>query len=355
MKIKKMFAAMAAAAVSTASMAVFTIAPTASAADVVATAEVVGQFGTYQYWGADSPKNDGEVSGTSASIDGNAQYETTINLSGDGTASIEFLILQIKGLGTTEDNVDYTSDQYPDLSVTINDIVIDGESVPFDSNDGAYRLNWYEGTGHVRVFLTDTWGINDGGDLGLEAPDDGVTTYIKVKFTVNGMYDEGTSNLTPDAVVDKSSGEAEEAGSDDTSSSESGSESATKGSDSSSNGSTSNSSSGSNTESTKANDSSSKSENSTKSDGDAETSGAETTTAASNESGSSDNSGNSSNSNNSGSSSKSSNSSSSSSSKASSNGGSDETSADTGDAGTGIAVAALALAGAAAIVSRKRK
>lgn len=303
MKMKKIFAAMAATAVSAASFAVMAV-PTASAADVVAEATLCGQAGTYNYWGAD--KNSGTVTSKSAEIDGNAQYEVTWDITGDGTGSIEFLILQIKGIGTTEDNTNFTSDQYPDLSVTIDDIIIDGQSVDYSDNAGAYQLNWYEGTGHVRVFLQDTWNVNGAGNFGL---DTAITQSVKVKFTVGGLYNDGTSNVTSD----------ETSGGDTTDSTE-----ATTNADS-------------DTETTTA-----ASDDTTKDD-------SKTTTAAASDDNTKDDTKSTT------SSKSSSGSSSNSSSKSSSNGGVTETSADTGDAGVAVAVAALALAGTAAVVSRKRK
>ncbi len=198
MKMTKIFAALAAAAVSASSFAAMTFS-SASAAGEIAVAQICGQFGTYQYWGPD--KVTGACSGTSAAIDGNAQYQATISIDEEGgSETMEFLILEIKGANTTADNAEFTSDMYPDLNITVDSISVDGAEYSFTDNADAYKLAWYEGSGHVRIFLTDTWNINGGNDLGLQTT---VTDEIKVVFTVSGLYNDGTSNVTEDAPVDE--------------------------------------------------------------------------------------------------------------------------------------------------------
>lgn len=188
MNMKKIFAAMAATAISATSFAAMSL--TANAADVVAKAEIMGQFGTYQFWGSEATNNVGEVTSTIAEIDGNAQYEVALNLGGDGTATEEFLIVKIEGVGA-----EFCSYNYPDLAITVDQIIVDGEEVAITDNAEAYKLAWSEGNNHVRIFLTDTWGVNGKNDLGLQTE---LTEEIKVRFTVAGLYNEGTSNVTPD-------------------------------------------------------------------------------------------------------------------------------------------------------------
>lgn len=187
MNMKKIFAAIAATAISATSFAAMSL--SANAADPVAQAYICGQMGTYHQWEiADAEANGSTV----ATIDGNAQYEATWDITGDGTGTMEFVILKIQGV----DGADFTADVYPDLSVTIDEVTIDGTPYAITDNAGAYNLKWYEGSGHVRVFLTETWGnVNGGVDLGVQSA---VTSQVKVKFTVGGLYNDGTSNVTPD-------------------------------------------------------------------------------------------------------------------------------------------------------------
>lgn len=190
MTMKKMFSAVSAAALLTAAVAATAVNASAETeTDVLANAVLSGQMGTYSQWDAEAAAANNS---TIAAIDGNAQYEATWNITGDGTASIEFLILEIRG--TTEK---FTKDTYQGLGITIDEIYIDGESYAFTANDAAINYKYYESdvkTG-TRVYLTDAWGINEGNTMGV-ASDTVVTSEIKVIFTISGLYNDGTSNVT---------------------------------------------------------------------------------------------------------------------------------------------------------------
>ena len=81
-----------------------------------------GQMGTYSQWKEEDAIANGS---TVANIDGNAQYEATWNITGDGTGSIEFLILQISGSdSSSEDYKNFTADQYPDLKITVDEVIL---------------------------------------------------------------------------------------------------------------------------------------------------------------------------------------------------------------------------------------
>lgn len=307
MKMKKIFAVMAATAVSAASFAAFSM-TSASAADVVAVAGLRGQAGTYNYWNSSS--NSGNVTAKDANIDGNAQYEAVWDITGDGTGSIEFLILEFQG----PDGGDFTADVYPDLGLAVDAVYVDGKEYSFTQNDNAINLKYYEGNGRVRAYLTDTWNINAGGTLGLAA-DQAVTSQVKVVFTVTGLYNDGTSNVTDNTNTDTTDSTESTTSSNNNNSSSDTTESTTAADNS--NGNTT----------TAADNSSSDSKTTTKSD-----------------SSSSNNSNNSNNSSNN-----------SSSKTSSSNSTKTETSADTGDAGVGIAAGALILAGTVALAARRKK
>lgn len=190
MTMKKIFSAVSAAAILSAALSVSAVSVSAEASEPAAIAQAMlsGQMGTYSQWEV----SDAEANGsTVANINGNAKYEATWDITGDGTDSIQFLILQIKGI----DN-EFCSYSYPDLGVTIDEIYIDNIPYTFTDNADAYTLAWSEGSNHVRVFLTDTWSINGSGNLGIAAPANGITTQVKVVFTVSGLYNDGTSNVT---------------------------------------------------------------------------------------------------------------------------------------------------------------
>lgn len=191
MNMKKIFAAMAATAISATSFAAMSL--SANAADTVAIAGIRGQAGTYTYWG--EADNTGNVTVKDATVDGNAQYEATWEITGDGTGSIEFFILEIKKPADVEN--EFTKDTYPDLNVVVDEIYIDGEEFAFTQDTAAYNTAYYESAGKngTRVYLTDTWMKNP--TLGIPA-DQAITQSVKVVFTVSGLYNDGTSNVTPD-------------------------------------------------------------------------------------------------------------------------------------------------------------
>ena len=192
MKFKKIFAAAAACAVATLSAASYA-ATTVSAATVVGKAMLSGQMGTYSQWKEEDAIANGS---TVANIDGNAQYEATWNITGDGTGSIEFLILQISGSdSSSEDYKNFTADQYPDLKITVDEVYIDGVKAPYTSSADSIDYKYYEADlGKARIYLTSTW---EQPKLCQDlSPQTEVKQQIKVVFTVSGLYNDGTSNVT---------------------------------------------------------------------------------------------------------------------------------------------------------------
>ena len=159
---------------------------------VLGNAFVAGQMGGYKHFKlADMTEEDGVV----AAVDGDGQYEASWTITGDGTGSIEFLVLQIDP--TEEFDNPFTTDAFPDLTLTVDKIYVDGKEIAFTQNDAAYNLRYYEsGIASSRAYLRTNWGVNDGVDLGVE-PETTVMSEIKVLFTVGGTNREGTSNVTP--------------------------------------------------------------------------------------------------------------------------------------------------------------
>ncbi len=147
----------------------------------IGTATLIGQIGAEQVWAADEIT----AGSTVANVNGDAKYMVEwVCGEGGGTEGIEFLVVQIPGL---------TSDTYPDLAVTIDEVYVDGAPVAgYKPSAGAVNLAYYEGAGATRLNLIDRWSGADVADL---AADTTITQSVKVVFTVSGTGVEGTSNV----------------------------------------------------------------------------------------------------------------------------------------------------------------
>lgn len=196
MKFFKKMAAVAAAAVATISLAGMSSMTTSAAGDI-GIAELKGQMGTYQYWGASKNNAVGDIKSTPAVISGDGQYTTTLTLGGDGTGTIEFLILELDA--NSENYI--TQDTYPDMKIEINSIKADGVEQNFTADaDGGIDYKYYEdGTGKTRVYLCNTWStVNGGKSLGLSGTTP-VTKSIDVTFTISGIEAGGGTATTDPA------------------------------------------------------------------------------------------------------------------------------------------------------------
>lgn len=197
---KKMAAVAAAAAVATISLAGMSSMTTSAAGDI-GIAELKGQMGTYQYWGASKNNAVGDIKSTPAVISGDGQYTTTLTLGGDGTGTIEFLILELDA--NSENYI--TQDTYPDMKIEINSIKADGVEQNFTADaDGGIDYKYYEdGTGKTRVYLCNTWStVNGGKSLGLSGTTP-VTKSIDVTFTISGIEAGGGTATTDPASTTK--------------------------------------------------------------------------------------------------------------------------------------------------------
>lgn len=196
MKFFKKMAAVAAVAVATISLAGMSSMTTSAAGDI-GIAELKGQMGTYQYWGASKNNAVGDIKSTPAVISGDGQYTTTLTLGGDGTGTIEFLILELDA--NSENYI--TQDTYPDMKIEINSIKADGVEQNFTADaDGGIDYKYYEdGTGKTRVYLCNTWStVNGGKSLGLSGTTP-VTKSIDVTFTISGIEAGGGTATTDPA------------------------------------------------------------------------------------------------------------------------------------------------------------
>lgn len=164
-------------------------------ASVLARGYLMGVVGWDQQWEADEAAGYGSVV---ANIRGDGQYEATFNLNqskanGSTDNYISFLALVIEGYENGKSSV-FTSDIYPNVSVSVDKIYIDGTEYEFIDNSGAYVLGYYEGNGgDVRVFIHDEWAMSANGDLGVVST---VDSEIKVVFTLSGIGDSSTETTT---------------------------------------------------------------------------------------------------------------------------------------------------------------
>lgn len=192
MKLKKFFAAAAACAVAAFSAAAYAV-NTVNAATIVGKAVLLGQMGTYTQMTADQAVTNAS---TVANIDGNAQYEATWNITGTGAASIDFLALQISGADTTSaDYANFSSTKYPNLSVSIDAVYVDGVQATYTSSPTSVDLKYNDnGKEASRIYLTSVTAnpilCQDLSSLTA------VKSQIKVVFTVSGLDTQGTSNVS---------------------------------------------------------------------------------------------------------------------------------------------------------------
>lgn len=192
MKLKRFIAAVSACAVAAISMAAMTV--NVGAAAVVGKAIVAGQMGVYTQWDLSTAVANGS---TIAEIDGNAQYEATWNITGGGADSIDMLMLEISGADTNNADIkDFTSTKYPNLSITIDEVWIDGIRImSYATSADAADYNYYEDNfGKARVYLSSNQATPKlCQDIQTNTS---VTQQVRVLFTVSGLDTVGTSNVT---------------------------------------------------------------------------------------------------------------------------------------------------------------
>lgn len=298
MKMKKIFATMAATAVSAASFAAMAIPSASAAGDVKGNAFFIGNLGGETVWHLEEVNADS----TTAAVDGDAQYEVEWVPQNGGTDTVQFLAVCI----APADGVDnFGTSTFPELEVTLDEVWIDGQKLDYTPSADAVTTSYFEGgAGVTRIYLHDEWAGTNVADL---PGDTTITESVKVRFTVSGLGVEGTSNVTedPDPTEPPTDEPTDPVVTTTTAAADGGDTTTTttaKDGDTTTTTAKGNGSSGTTTTAKKGG------------------SNGTTTTA-----------------------------------KAASNGGKSETSAATGDAGVGVAAAALVLAGTAAIAVRKRK
>lgn len=188
MKNLKKVAAVLAAAMSLNAIAVtsaFAASADDTSATVIGSASLKGQMGGYNYWG-DADHSDDIVSTPAEITSDGGQYTASWSITGDGTGSIEFLILEFDA------NSEYfiTTDTYPDMKVTVDSVKVDGTDIGYKMTDGVIDAAHYENDkGSTRVYLTDTWGVSPLGKKNVNdiAKDTTVLQSIEVTFTISNL------------------------------------------------------------------------------------------------------------------------------------------------------------------------
>ncbi|MGN1481785.1 hypothetical protein [Porcipelethomonas sp.] len=200
MRLKKIIAAVSACAVAALSMAAMTV--NVGAAAVVGKAIVAGQMGVYTQWDTSAANANGS---TIAEIDGNAQYEATWNITGSGASSIDMLMLEISGADTNNADIkDFTSTKYPNLSISIDEVWIDGIKImSYTTSADATDYNYYQDNlGKARVYLSSNQATPKlCQDIQTNTA---VTQQVRVVFTVSGLDTVGTSNVTESPLTTES-------------------------------------------------------------------------------------------------------------------------------------------------------
>lgn len=200
MKNLKKVAAVLAAAMALNAVA-FTGAFSASAEDatVIGTVSLKGVMGSYKYWGEGNEENSEDLTNKPAQITNeDKQYTASWEITGEGTGSIEFLMLEFDA----NDDHFITQDTYPDLAITIDSVKVDGNEIDYKMSDNAVNYKYYgEGTGTTRAYLLNTWVA--GWHVTDISAETAVTQSIEVTFSVANVYAAlPYGDLNEDDIVD---------------------------------------------------------------------------------------------------------------------------------------------------------
>lgn len=190
MKMNKMFAAMTAAAMAATSLAAMCF--TASAADEIATATIMGSFGTESNWGGEEANPNVSV----ASITGDGQYELTWTLAEATNTGAEGFFVTVVISPTAADN--FTTDSYENLNVTLDEVWVDGAQLTDYDASAAVDMAYYESAaGVTRIYLRGDWA---GNTTQILTDNMDITTDMKVVFSIEGT--EAADTTDPDAGED---------------------------------------------------------------------------------------------------------------------------------------------------------
>ncbi len=129
-----------------------------------------------------------------ADIDGDAQYQAEWVVTDAGAQSLSsYIALSIPNL---------TSDGYPDISVKITEVYIDGVKIDYTMSPNAVNTAKYVAgrDPETRVYLFDSVDGTNVADIPQNTP---ITKSLKVIFTVSGTGDYGTSNIDSNTIPEE--------------------------------------------------------------------------------------------------------------------------------------------------------
>ena len=81
-----------------------------------------------------------------------------------------------------------TADTYPKMSVKVDSVKVDGETVDYKGAETSINTAYYaDDKGSTRVYLTDTWGVSKAGKINDLPKDTAVMQSIEVTFSVANL------------------------------------------------------------------------------------------------------------------------------------------------------------------------
>lgn len=189
MKLNKLFATLTAAAMAASSLTAMVF--SASAADEIASATIMGSFGTESNWGGEEANPNVSV----ASITGDGQYELTWTLAEATNTGDQGFFVTVVIEPTSVDN--FTTDTFENLNVTLDEVWVDGTQLTDYDASTAVDMAYYEtATGVTRIYLRGDWA---GNTTQILTDNMDITTDFKVVFSVDGTsLDSGEDVTDPD-------------------------------------------------------------------------------------------------------------------------------------------------------------
>lgn len=190
MKLKNIFASVAAAAITLGS-AVF---PVSAAEDMSAYIYIADTEWACQYWGEGDPANTIEGLTQDVIVTGDGQYTVSLDVS-DGYRGNETDFTTIADFNVCGVAIENCYGEYPDLTISFDSVKIDGEKVILkdgsesylDDDDVSVKIDLYNNYGYKA--LSDAASYKD-------------FSKIEITFTVSGMgVDKGSTTTKEDDVT----------------------------------------------------------------------------------------------------------------------------------------------------------
>lgn len=152
---------------------------------------ILGDGNAYQYFGEGDIQNTATITSSSATISGDGTYIASWEINGSGVDTISSLYLELDAF----DQNYITTDTYPNLSIRVDAVSIDGTEVTnYQMSPASVDTAYYsDGKGSTRVYLTNNLSATPVTDLN---PATKVTQKIEVTFTISGLTAITTTETT---------------------------------------------------------------------------------------------------------------------------------------------------------------